>query len=54
MLAVGFWAVVLLVVAADEDCSLLVVNSTMGHRMCAKDEFCAPEVGVPFGQLAGV
>ena len=45
MLAVGFWAVVLLVVAADEDCSLLVVNSTMGYRMYAKDGFCAPEVG---------
>ncbi|CAE7804097.1 unnamed protein product [Symbiodinium sp. CCMP2592] len=45
MFAVGLWAVVLLVVAADEDCSLLVVNSTMGHRMYTKDGFCAPEPG---------
>ena len=44
MLAVGLWAVVLLVVAADEDCSLLVVNSTMGSRWHyqAKQGFCTP------------
>ena len=44
MLAVGLWAVVLLVVAADEDCSLLVVNSTMGSRWdySAKDGYCTP------------
>ena len=47
MLAVGHWAVVLLVVAADEDCSLLVVNSTMGHRMYTKDWHCAEQVGDP-------
>ncbi|CAE7443566.1 unnamed protein product [Symbiodinium sp. CCMP2592] len=45
MLSVGHWAVILLVVAADEDCSLLVVNSTKGHRKYAKDGLCAPEVG---------
>ncbi|OLQ13384.1 hypothetical protein AK812_SmicGene2612 [Symbiodinium microadriaticum] len=45
MLAVGHWAVVLLVVAADEDCSLLVVNSTMGHRMYTKDGYCAQKAG---------
>ena len=47
MLAVGLWAVVLLVVAADEDCSLLVVNSTMGHRMYTKDGDCAEKAGDP-------
>ena len=47
MLAVGLWAVVLLVVAADEDCSLLVVNSTMGHRMYTKDGYCAEKAGDP-------
>ena len=47
MLAVGHWAVVLLVVAADEDCSLLVVNSTMGHRMYTKDGYCAEKAGDP-------
>ena len=45
MLTVGHWAVVLLVVAADEDCSLLVVNSTMGQRMYTKDGYCAQKVG---------
>ena len=49
MLAVGLWAVVLLVVAADEDCSLLVVNSTMGSRWlshaAAKDGSCTPSNG---------
>ena len=47
MLAVGHWSVVLLVVAADEDCSLLVVNSTMGHRMYTKDGYCAEKAGDP-------
>ena len=44
MLAVGLWAVVLLVVAADEDCSLLVVNSTMGSRWSYSADYgyCTP------------
>ena len=48
MLAVGLWAVVLLVVAADEDCSLLVVNSTMGSRWYyhARYGFCTPFNGI--------